>query len=596
MQELCEAGDILLSLDVQRTVDEVCDAFEARLRRGEEPRIEDALAACSEECRPHLFRELLKIEREYRQKRADENYHRRFPEYATVLGVPVVPVLNRSTSESSNPTMPYSDIGHNPEIPFPQIPGYEIRSELGRGAMGVVYKARHLKLKCFVALKMMLAGPFAQPEGRLRFRFEAEAIAALDHPGIVRIYEVGEFQGQPFFAMQLVEGSTLTQRLGDFRSDLGKAAGVLADVARAVQHAHDRGLLHRDIKPGNILLDTEAQPHVADFGLAKRIGSDGDLTQSGGIAGTLNYMAPEQARGERGVTVTADVYALGAILYELLTGETPVKGATNMETLTLLLEGSVIARPRLRNRAAPIDLEAICLKCLERDPANRYPSAAALADDLDRFLNNEPVSVQPPGVWDWLVQSMRTRPQPYPDYTFTAPFWVAGLVFAQHMAIFALVETSQPMWLLWMVMLSGWLGMGLALWFLLLRRFRELPITERHSMMVSIGNIAAQVVLFLAVVPLSLHGSCREILPLYPPLIVVSGLCFVILGSTNWGRLFPIGLVMMSLALVMSAWPETGPLLFATVVPLALIFWALAKWWYFVRVRKTTDTTQSRVQ
>ncbi len=227
------------------------------------------------------------------------------------------------------------------------------------------------------------------------------------------------------------------------------------------------------------------------------------------------------------------------------------------------------------NHAVPIDLEAICLKWPgERTQSIVIRPAAALAEDLGHFLNDEPVVAQPPGVWDWLVQAMRTRPQPSPVYTWPAPLWLGGLVFAQHAAIFALVETAQPMWLLWTVLWAGWLGLGLVLWFLLLRRFRVVPVTERHSTIISIGHLAAQVVLFLAVGPLSLQGLCRDILPLYPPLIVVAGLCFFILGSTNWGRFLPIGLIVMCLALVMVVWPVTGPLLFATVVSALLIWWA----------------------
>jgi serine/threonine-protein kinase len=591
MMESQNANGVSAPLDIQKAIDSICNTFDARLLRGEEPRIEEALAECAEECRPHLFRELLKMERESRQKRADEDYRRRFPEYFTGLNGGV-PNENSAIAEPApGDTTPYTGASINRINPLPAIPGYEDLRELDHGGMGIVYRARQVELCRDVALTMMLAGPYALPEERQRFRFEAEAVARLQHPNIVEIFDFGDHEGRPFFTMKFVEGGNLASHREQYRQDPKKAARLVSTIGLAVQHAHDRGVLHRDLKPKNILLDAEGRPYIADFGLAKQIGSDGGLTQSGAAVGTLQYMAPEQALGERGLTVMADVYALGAILYDLLTGSPPVKGKTVQEVISFWKEGSAVSRPRLLNPTSPIDLEAICLKCLERDPAKRYASAAALAEDLDRFDNGLPVLAHPPGAWDWFVQSMRTRPQPYPDYTITAPFWAGGLVFAQHTTNFALVETSQPVWILWIVMLAGWLGMGLALWMLLLRRFRELPVTERHSMMISVGHVSAQIVLFLAVVPLSLHGASREILPLYPPLIVVSGLCFIILGSTNWGRLFPIGLVMMLLALVPVARPETGPLLFAIVVPLALLWWALAKWRYFVRVRKTPEIT-----
>ena len=522
MLESHEADGVRLSLGARRAIDDVCDAFEARLRDGEEPRIEDALANSPEPCRPHLFRELLKMDLEYRQKRADEDHRRRFPEYLAAMDALRVPALVEAAAPASDLTTAPHATYRPRDATLPMIPGYEILSKLGEGGMGVVYKARHLELDRVVALKMMRAGEFAGSEERQRFRFEAEAMAALDHPNIVPIYDIGEAGGDSYLCLEYLERGSLADRLKDRRYTPAEAATLVSAITLAVQHAHDRGMLHRDLKPGNILFDAEDRPHVADFGLARRLAAEHSLSPTGAIMGTLEYMAPEQARGERGVAVTADVYALGAILYELLTGVPPVKGETLLETFTLLSEGSAIARPRLLNHAVPIDLEAICLKCLERDPINRYVSAAALADDLGHFLHDEPVSAQPPGVWDWLVQAMRMRSQPSPEYTWPAPLWVGGLVFAQHTTIFALIETTQPVWLLWTVILAGWLGMILVLWFLLLRRFRRVPVSERHSIMVTIGHLMAQVVLLLAVGPLSLTGSCREILPRYPPLTVVS--------------------------------------------------------------------------
>jgi tRNA A-37 threonylcarbamoyl transferase component Bud32 len=285
---------------------------------------------------------------------------------------------------------------------------YELLAEIARGGMGVVYKARQISLNRIVALKMILAGQLASAAEVQRFHTEAEAIASLDHPHIVPVYEVGEQQGRHYFSMKLIEGGSLREHLPHLVHDPRAAVGLLAEVARGVHHAHQRGLLHRDLKPANILLDKEGNPYVTDFGLARRVEGGSGLTQSGVIVGTPSYMAPEQADGKKGVTTAVDVYALGAILYELLTGRPPFRAETPLETVLQVLEQEP-EPPRAVNANVDRDLELICLKCLAKDPQQRYASADALAEDLGHWRMGEPVSVRPPGLATvlrlWLRQS-----------------------------------------------------------------------------------------------------------------------------------------------------------------------------------------------
>jgi WD40 repeat protein/tetratricopeptide (TPR) repeat protein len=289
---------------------------------------------------------------------------------------------------------------------LPEIPGYEVLEEIGCGGMGVVYKAKQLGLNRLTAVKMIFAGTSAS--GLLnRFRAEAEAVAALHHPNIIQIYEVGSHKGTPFFSMEYASKGTLRTQLKNNGGSPRELAALIATLARAIQYAHECGIVHRDLKPANVLLSADNTPKIADFGLAKRIDDDGQLTQTqtGQILGTPSYMAPEQAAGKGNrAGPGVDIYALGAILYELLTGRPPFVGESFETTLNLILNSEPVA-PRRLQPALPRDIETVCLKCLEKDPRRRYATAGALADDLDRFVAGQPVRVRPVGAmergWRW---------------------------------------------------------------------------------------------------------------------------------------------------------------------------------------------------
>ncbi len=291
------------------------------------------------------------------------------------------------------------------------VSGYEILGELGRGGMGVVYKARQVGLGRTVALKMILSGAHAGADDLDRFRGEAEAIARLQHPGIVQVHDIGEKDGLPFFSLEFVEGGSLADRLDGTPWPPRKAAALVETIAGAVHEAHKAGIVHRDLKPANVLMTKDDQPKITDFGLAKRLDADLGRTASGAIMGTPSFMAPEQAGGKTGqIGPAADTYALGAILYDLLTGRPPFKAATPLDTVMLVATEEPVPPSRLVPKL-PRDLETIVLKCLEKDPSRRYESARAMADDLHRFLSGEPIAARPVGraerSWRWCARNPR---------------------------------------------------------------------------------------------------------------------------------------------------------------------------------------------
>jgi WD40 repeat protein len=406
-------------LDLARRVDQVCDRFEAAWKAGQPLPIEECLTGWPRPEATLLLQELIRLDNFYRRSRGEacrcEDYHRRFPQLDPGWLESILPADPPSppAQPTSTGTITWGGGAVTGQATRPDgaLPGgcrcvgdYELLGEVGRGGMGVVYKARQISLNRVVALKMILAGSHAGPADLARFKAEAEAAARLLHPNVVQIYEVGEHDGLPFFSLEFVPGGSLDKKRAGTPLPARQAAALVRTLALAVHAAHERGIVHRDLKPANVLLADDGTPKITDFGLAKRLDEVGQ-TASGAVVGTPPYMAPEQARGQsKEVGPAADVYALGAILYELLTGRPPFKAATAVETLLQVL-GDEPASPRLLQPGVPADLETICLKCLAKQPAQRYGSASALADDLNRSLDGRPVQARPVGrlerAWRW---------------------------------------------------------------------------------------------------------------------------------------------------------------------------------------------------
>jgi WD40 repeat protein/tRNA A-37 threonylcarbamoyl transferase component Bud32 len=389
--------------------------LELRIKGGESARVESYLTQHPEFLADeNLLSELLRAELYLRtdsgESPSTEEYVRRFPHVVeklqSIFGVPrdsEAPAASQSTAHnrSGSPeaeTLPPRTIetaAARSDTLLTKFGDYELLEEIARGGMGVVYKARQMSLNRIVAIKMILAGQFASESDVERFRTEAQAAANLQHPNIVAIHEVGQHYGHHYFSMNYVEGQSLAQIVRKGPLGPAKAAEYLKTIAQAIAYAHGQGTLHRDLKPANILIDRFDQPRVTDFGLAKRVEGTAQLTTTGSLMGTPSYMPPEQA-GADGLKVgpASDVYSLGAVLYELMTGRPPFVGDTVVVTLNQVLNVEPVA-PRQLNPKVPRDLETICLKCLEKEPSKRYATASALAEDLDRFLNHEPILARP---------------------------------------------------------------------------------------------------------------------------------------------------------------------------------------------------------
>ena len=444
---------------------------------------------------------------------------------------------------------------------------YELLEELGRGGMGVVYRARQISLGREVALKMILRGQLASNADRERFEAEARAAARLDHPGIVPVYEVGEIDGRPYFTMKFIGGTTLAQQLADGPLPPRGAATLLARVARAIDFAHQRGVLHRDLKPSNILLDSAGLPHVTDFGLAKQIADAASLTRTGAVLGTPAYMAPEQAAGARGqVGPHSDVYSLGVILYAMLTGRPPFQAASPVDTVLMVLEQDPVP-PRMLNPKADRDLEMIALRCLQKPTDLRYATAAALAKDLEAFLNDESISARSGRFTQVIASLMRET-----HNAQVLENW--GLLWMWHSLALLIVcfATNFLYWyrdrvwfhehirihffLLWTAGLGTWA----AVFWALRRRMGPVTFVERQIAHLWAASMVGIALLF----PLE-YWLGLPVLTLAPVLGIINGMVFLVKAGILTGAFYVQSAALFITAGLMAIFPDYAHIIFGVV-------------------------------
>jgi serine/threonine-protein kinase len=447
--------------------------------------------------------------------------------------------------------------------PRQRVGDYEILEEIGRGGMGVVFRARQISLGRIVALKMILRGELASAADLTRFRGEAESAARLHHPHVTAVYEIGDHEGQPFFSMQFVEGTTLARRIAEGPLPAREAARLLLPVCRAIAEAHRQGLLHRDLKPSNILIDRTGHPFVSDFGLAKRVTADKAdedeqtrslLTHSGAIVGTPGYMAPEQAAGNRGeVGRATDVYGLGALLYATLTGRAPFQSASPVDTVLQVLEQDPLP-PRLLNPGVDADLEMIALRCLQKPAELRYATADDLADDLERFLANEPIAARSSRFDQVLTRAFRET-----HHAVVLENW--GVLWMWHSLVLIVlcIVTNAFQWegITARLPYVGLWTIGLGVWAIIfwnLRR-RSGPITfvERQIAHIWAGSVICSTLLFGIEALLDL-----PVLTLSPVLGLVSGMVFLVKAGILSGAFYIQAAALFATAGAMALWSRTG--------------------------------------
>jgi len=473
-------------------------------------------------------------------------------------------------------------------IPGQSFGEYELLAEIARGGMGVVYRARQTVLDRVVALKMILAGRLANADDVTRFRTEAAAAGRLRHPNIVAVHDVGEFDGQHYFTMEFIEGISLDQKLAQGPLAARIAARYVRILARAVAYAHKQGILHRDLKPSNILIGSDDEPHITDFGLAKRLGPESSgQTRTGAILGTPSYMSPEQAQGRsQELGPASDVYSLGAILYELVTGRPPFRAETPLDTVMQVIDNQAVP-PRLLNPKIDHDVETICMKCLEKKASMRYASAEKLGEDLQRYLDGESIHARSFNVLDRLAHVLERD-------THTADFsaWssmvlaMAGIVAGENIGVFGLIVLDQPRILVMLARPLLFVALGFLFWYN--RRSRLLPTNaaERELWTIWLGYFAAHIVIMIIVYLLRHQeiiqphpewpGSryLQDLIP-YPFLATVAGVAFFIMGANYWGRCYAIGAVFLVAAPLMVLDLTFAPLIFGVIWGVVLLMFGI---------------------
>jgi serine/threonine-protein kinase len=550
MDYRCEDGRLVL-IDRDERLAELLEQLAKESRDGRQPNLETVVLQNSD------------LELELRELWATMILAEDFASFSQVID---------GINDAGEETSTHVESAARSDAPLPEpFDDYEPVIEIGRGGMGVVYRARQSSLDRQVALKMILRGALASPEDVARFQAEAEAAARLNHPNIVQVYEVGEHLGQPYFSMQHVEGTTLSRKIAEGPLPSREAARLIIPVCRGVAEAHRNGVLHRDLKPSNILIDEDGRPFVTDFGLAKRIPPSGQLrddddatpdvetlTNSGAIIGTPSYMAPEQAAGQRGqIGEASDVYSLGAILYAMLTGRPPFQAASPVDTILMVLEQEPVP-PRVLNPGADSDLEMIAMKCLQKPTDLRYQDAASLADDLEAWINHETISARSSQFTDVLSRAFRET-----HHASVLENW--GILWMLHSAVVLVLclLTNVLQWRdaadgtssRWPYMSIWCLGLGVwAIIFYNLRR-RAGPVTfvERQIVHVWAGSMIVSTLLYFVEWQMGL-----AVLQLSPVIGLISGMVFLVKASLLNGRFYIQAAALFITGGVMAVIPQTN--------------------------------------
>jgi serine/threonine protein kinase len=549
-----------------RRIDAVCERFakawEVAASQGRPgPRLEAFLDELPPAARRAGLGELFRVERDQRRRQGERpaaaDYRGRFPGaeelLARLLGEPEGGEPGQTTAGGA---------ARAGAEEWPAVPGYRLMRRLGRGGMGDVYLACQLfptpdEALRPVALKTIRPELWTSREHRAQFIEEVRKAARLEHPHVVRALHVGPADGLLWFTMPLLAGGSLAERVAGTPLPSRQAAELLLPVARAVEYLHAQGLVHLDLKPANVLLDGAGRPHVADFGMARLLPADGASYVTRGLGGTVSYMAPEQASDR--VSTSCDVYGLGAVLYEMLTGRPPFRGATGLETLRQVRECEPVP-PRALNPGVDRGLEAVCLKCLEKEPRHRYAGAAALADDVQAVLDGRVPTAQRQGLTEWLRRQLAAESHfEQPQRWRGALFAEAAATLAAHGLFWALLRTGPAAWLcwLWLLLLTAaewgpWLSAALG---------RQGP-REREVLLFWVAAGLARAILFGLFCPPWGPAPPGQVVWAYPAWAALYGLLLCVEGKLYWGRLYLAGLADFAVALLLPLRIDLAPLLF----------------------------------